>query len=514
MPAPTAAPARIFGAIDPLRYSGTVVSGVVDGTQRTTNGTLMQSAFTYAAGANKYLEIDPVRVEYSCSTTDGGVNVGLFLPNTRAGIIGAGATDRTFLCQYAAGHPTLTLGDDAADFSYDAQFRHFAVGRGITGTAGSRGILVGSHFKSKFEHIVIARHDGAALSGGSNTIFHPEIGLGHRASSPCFSTTWDTISPGAGQVNLWNCATGSGTQNKFLNIYCGSGNGESDRNILTSEAIVYKDNIGGLIENMNMEWCESYGIKIENSPGLTINGFHMEGLRPIDGTFNPQYIRIYGLTGTRINGVSMYECSVLDAHHTGDFCLVSVGADAAVEIDGLLVKFKSGAVYGGKDELLALVKMDSTTNGENNRATIKRLQLSTNTPGTGGITMDDSLPVSPYGQLEGCDEYTFENGRSRTTRPVINVSDADFTLWAAHRNAVVRIGTLTAARKLVLKDFVGHTSSGAAQPREVGDTVEVRRGSGAFDYTIRNAADNATLFTLTASQTGKYFWTGSTWTTF
>lgn len=507
MPLPTAAPARILGAIDPLRYAGAVVPGAVSAGQRTTNGALLQAAFTAAASQEKYLEIDPVRVEYDCQTTDGGVNVGLYLAASRAGIIGAGMTDQTELIQYAADHPSLTLGEAGAGTdSYSAVFRDFMVGRGVTGTANSRGLLLGKHFYSTFQRINVSKENGLG------TIFHPAVGVSHRTGGSLFSAVFDTFGVACGQSTCWDYQPGGGTGNHVRNCYVGGGGSEGARTILTAEALVIKDGHGTIFDQLNVEWLECAGIKIENNPGVVIDGLHFEGVRCIAATFDPSFLRVYGLGEVVINGMRLFECSTLAADRTGNHHLISVGGDASVEVNGLFIKPKVGAVYGGKDTLLRLVKADSAI-WEANRVVIKQATGGgSNYPGTGGLDADASLPFGTYGQMKSVQEYSYELGRSTTIGAVFDSLAADFTLWAAHRKAKLRFNS-AAIRKAILKDFVGASGSGATAPRPVGDTVEIHNG-GTADVQVRNAGDTATLFTLTAGTAGKYVWSGSAWSAY
>jgi len=513
MPTPTAAPARIFGAVNPLLYAGTVVPGIVDATQRTANGALLQSALDYAASAGKYIEMDQQRVEYDAQRTVGAVKTGLHLPYGQCpGFIGAGK--RTMLIQYASAYPALTIsGAPGSGALSSATFRNFALGMGVQGIAGSRGLLIGDVWKSSFSGIEVLREDAGSVSGGSDTVTNPEVGIGHWPSGQAFSCSFQDIVVRSGQTYCWDYAPGTG--NRHANIYIGGGGSAANRLSLSSAGLRIQNGYEGVWEQLNIEWIRGIALALNNQPGVIINSMHIEGIQ-YRASGGVTLINVAGTSDLHIKGLSVFECSIRSGDHpAGTPSVISTSVNGKITVDGLYLKFKAGDVDGGKNELMAIAVYNDAGGSltDMGRVTIRNIKGGANSPGTGGIILDASLPLSPYGQVGEVEEYRLNYSRSAVRGAEVSVSDANYTAYAAHQDIRITYGALTADRKVILSDKVASASPGNGIPRRVGDSVTISRGTGAFNLDIRDAADATTIATLAASTVTRLWWTGSAWVT-
>lgn len=485
-----------------------VTTGVVDGTTRTANATAMQATLDAAASAGDVVDAGDARVEYDATRVVSSVNYGLQVPPGVPVFCGYGLDTR--LVQYAAAHPCLTLGD--TNISFENEYMDFATHRGTTGTAGSRSLLIGDHFKSRFKNIDNSKNDAAGL------IRHPEIGIAGIPGVTIFSCVFETITAGGGQANFIYLSV-DGTGNVFTNVYCGGGSSSEITTISDRPVRLANMTQGGVWQQLNIEWCRwNNAMLIENCTNTIIDEIHIEGCH-VSGA-NPVGIRSFSNTQTELRGVQFYGNEIVSADHTGtQFTLFSCGGSASMNVQGLEVR-NAGGSWGQIETNAYLFRADSATENSQFSLSNGRMPL-TNVGNSSEIIMewDPSLPAATYGRVVTIDKYDYRPERSKTLNAKINTpANADFTTYGAQGDLMIRCTVpITADRKIILSDKMAHTTPGSNVPRVPGDRVRVRRESnatGAFNILVRDQTDANTLATLSSVSTEEiFYWTGTTWVT-
>lgn len=491
--------------------AGVTVGTLADNTARGANYTAIAAALTYANDNGLPVVWPKGELQIYGGGTDNAVNVGLQLKNGIPAVLGAGETV-SVITQYHPDHPAVTLGQAANVKTYGAVYANFRARMGVTGNAGSRCFLIGAHFKSRFSNLNASRDSG----------YHPEIGWAHIASCDFFSCVVETMSAQAGQVNAF-AFTVNGTGSVWNNIYCGGGttppSESSDTNLFVCSGPVVNllNGFQGVFNQLNIEWCKSSGnnamLHIQNFPGLVINSLHIEKCKPT-GT-NAAFIRVYnGVTNPVFNGVELYNNNIKVAYATSTCSIFSTGGAAQVVCNGLEIRQDStGTNYGGVDRSVLLHRSDETV-GSYDQCKVTNISIGSQNR-TAGFDMDASLPNGTYGVISNCAEYEYVKGRSRTRGAQIMAVSGNTSqiIYACHEDPIVIVaGAITAQKKIIISDKVGHASPGNTLVRRA-MLIRVNRTSaatGAFNVDIRDAGDTTTVASLASANTEtKVEWSGS-----
>jgi hypothetical protein len=491
-----ATPAVVQNVANALAYPGVVVGVLPGSTERTANGTAMQ-AFLDWCGANAYIAYFPKGTyEYIATSTQSGRNTGLHANKNVRGITGAGMGNGTRFVQFATNHPALTIGDVGAvdaDATLGGVYYGFEVCQGVTQAAqtSADGLLLGRIWASDFDMINVDAARG----------FQAYVGLriGLSVAQFFFSNHIGTMKVNTGQLNMV-LMDANGTGNNIQNLYVGGGS-VGNRTTLTSQAVRLNQSGRdfGTIQQFNIEWvnCSGAGMFYSEAVQIIINHCHFEGCQ-MAGT-NESFLSTTGRV--TFGSVTFLNCWI--AGSIGTPKLFHTYGGGFFDVGGLNLRWD-----GGSEQVCSTaiyLANPDTSVGFKPVVEIRNAQFSGH---TAAINLDPTLlgaAPGSAGAISGFSLYSYDKTRSTTEGAVIEARNADITIYAAHKFAVVRsTQALTAARKVILSSNMAASGIGNVATRLAGDGVTVFRESsatGAFDLTVRNSADTVTSITLSSAST-------------
>lgn len=498
-------PAIIRGSADLSTWPGVTLGALPGSTERTANGTAMIACRNYCNTNGKYLEAPPGRYEYICTEVQNSINVGFQITKDVPGFIGGGASDRsgTRLLQYATNHPVITIGDvsaNAGDMHQNSRFGGFCVGYGVTqvGQTQANAILLGRIWMSDFDPI-------AAITALSGTSHQPYIGLKVGASSSqfFFSNNLSSVLIQGGQANILK-ADANSTGCYWDNIYLGGG-APGNRVALSGNA--FFANLSGRefgsVGQLNVEWtsCATDGPLRTDALALAVDHLHMEG-NQLNG-FDPYLVHV--VQGyLHIGSMRALDNWIAAANATGTPRIFSAYDSSRIKCDQLTLRWSGGSELVAS-MTFALFGDATSVVGRHPLVDIHHLDVSGN---TGAMNLDSTLTAAApgaAGAIYGFNHYSFNKTRSNTEGAVIEVRNADLTVYAAHKSPQLRLKqAITAARKVIVSSNMAASGIGNVPTRLAGEVVNAVRESGAtgaFDWTIRNSADAVTIITLSTANT-------------
>ncbi|MFC5067816.1 hypothetical protein [Flaviflagellibacter deserti] len=504
-------PAIIRGSVDIETCPGLTLGTGLSQAARQANYTILQGALDSAHANGRFVELYNGTIEIEGGRVEAGSNLGLQFKSDIRGVYGAGES-YSFIAQFEADHPAVTLGETGNVKVYGGQYRDFGVYHGVSGTANSRGILLGAHFKSRFQNLSIQHLDG----------FHPSIGISHMAGCDFFSNVMETISACSGQVNLYSM-TVNGTGSIWNNFYAGGGalppteSSNTNLVVLSGTAVNINGTFQGVFNQLNIEWCVGAAfLLVQNSPGIVFNSVHFERNKPTGA--NPSFVRVFtGISTPVFSGVQFFNNNIKVAYATNSCALFSVGGGSQATVNGLEIRQDSISTnYGGVDRSVVLAKFDGDT-AVGNYESFKATKISVGSQNrAAGFDLDASLPSATYGVIGNCAEYTYRRGRSKTRGAVIHAVSGNTTqnVWGCHESpTVVVAGAITADKKILIKDRQAPSGFGSGAPTPAGSAITTHRTSaatGAFNVLIRDSGDLSTIETLASANTESLVVTNAT----
>lgn len=498
-------PAVILGMALATTYPGVSVGTLANSSERQANGVALQAFLDYCA-TNGLTAFLPAGVyQYEAAATQNAQNTGLHAKKELLGLLGAGMSvdGGTVLVQFASNHPILTIGDvtaTAGNLTQGGNYGDFALAYGASQSAqtSAYGLLLGRIWQSQFNNIYI--------SGDYAGAFPPYIGLRIGVSSAqfFFNNVLDNIIVRSGQRNiLHQIAIGTGC--KWGMIYLGGGDVGS-RVALTGPAFFAEmsGNVFGTIDQLNIEWVSGPAndpLLRNDSQGLVISQMYFEG-NQLNG-FDPAMI--HNVFGYMVIGtMRSLDTWIASANASGNPRILSSYADCRVEVSQMTLSWSGGSERVAS-MAFRLYGDDASVVGRSPYVSVGDLKVEGN---TGAFSLDaNTTGAAPgsAGAIAGLSSYEFNKTRSRTEGVLLEMRNADMTIYAQHRFPQVRLTqAITADRKLILSSSNNASGIGNVATRSAGDVINVWRQSGAtgaFNLNVRNAADDATIFALTAANT-------------
>lgn len=504
------APAIIRGSVDLSTYPGVVTGALADSTERTANGTAMNAGVAWAASNKKFLELPPGRYEYISEEQQDSRNVGFRLPNNLAGVKfgGAGPFEGTQLIQYGTNHPILTIGDVSTDVNDLTQGKEIgggatlAYGTDQAGQTGAVGLLLGRLWNCTLGDFSVDSY----LVG----MYHPYIGMqiGWNIGTFFFSNRIGMLRITGGQENIFKSVANS-TGCKWSSIYCGGGTWEN--RVALSAAPVFIGPFGaefGSVDQLNVEWSipgQHYPALMCQALSLNAELVHIEGCKSY-GWDVPVILSNKCALNIRTLSISDQWINPTDAQGTP--CIIKIDDDNSdVRILGGTRLAWQGSDIHPEATASAAFRFVNESNATGRRTTVRTAALSID-GNTGAFSADASLTGAAPGSagaIRGWSGYEYRKGRSTTEGAIIEMRNADLTVYAAHKSPRVKAtAVLSAPRKCIISDNLAASDLGNVPVRQGGEELRFHRtagATGAYDITVRDGADANTIGVLSTADT-------------
>lgn len=488
IPATATSPAIVNGKAVATTYPGVSTGVLTAGAARQANGVALQAFLDWCI-TNGYPALFPsARYEYEASATANGRNTGLHAKTGIIAVLGDSSSplESPQMVQYATNHPVLTFGDLTATtsaFVEGAVLDGFVLGHGVsqTGQTSADGILFGRCWGCSIDNILVTPF----LDGTNPPYIAIHVGLG--TTTQFFSNNIGTVRAYSAQQHLFRQDAAS-TGNSWQNIYLGSG---TFGNRVATAAEPFWANMSGSdfgsIAQLNIEWCQSANngaLLRSEATNMLIGHLHFEGAKLIG--FDPKCI--WSVVGRiHINSMKSLDVWIAAANASGTPQILSAYGDARIIVDQALLNWQGAGVNAEAVASMAfrLYSDDATVVGRKPFATVRQTDISGN---TGAMSLDANLAGAAPGSagaILGFDEYSFNKGRSQTEGAIIQMGNANMSVFAAHRRAkVVTTGTFSAGRTLSVDDRFATSGVGAASKRMACDLVAVHNNASTQTVTI------------------------------
>jgi len=453
---------------------------------QTSNATNINACLATAVTNNLLPQLPPKRLE---------VYGTVFNPDGAKGLKGwQGAISS--IVQYSPDAQALKIGDTTFTTGSYQYYGDVTLGMGVQGTTNSRCVLQGSLFYSMFERVNCSRYASGAGP------YHPNIGWEVMAGGNAFQNTYLRDNIAAGQVSYFrDVANDSGSN--FIDIYWADGS-PTDLTTLSGSVVYFANNhdmsiIRGNIEHVNA----STALEVDNENAFSATALHFEDVQA-KNAYSPQIFNFGTCYSCTLTGVQVYDWSANGTIGTsGTPNLIHYYGQNNVLINGLSVYQTS---VGSLTLAWRLFDYDtSTVPVSPSTLTVNNLTLK-GTAIAGTLSLDASLPAATFGNVAGFGSYTWDRGVSTTENALINVTDANFTLYGVHHNAMVNYtGAVSAARTATIAKTMVPSGIMANILRRTDDRPYFYRdgtATGAFSVQPTRWDGTAVGSALTAASTG------------
>jgi hypothetical protein len=271
---------------------------------------------------------------------------------------------------------------------------------------------------------------------------------------------------------------------------------------------------GGTFDQLNIEWISSKSpfLRCEGR-AMNISNLHIEGCQ-LNGT-SPTIIYAVGgeLEVGRLNLVNNWISAV---NLSGTPTLLSTYDVGKFRIGYLLASW-DGA--GPSAEGVASVPFRLYSTNSPRFPAQCEIGAALFQGHTGLLSLDANAGGAAPGSAGAITRflgYEYDQWLSKTKGAVIEMVDADMTVYGRHHRCLVNAdGTFTGNRTLTLSDNWSASGAGSASKRLAGDILTVNRvADGAFNLVVQDQ-HGASLYTFSGSGsagTSKSFeWSGSAW---